>query len=594
MIPLTFSRAIPLFFVTQTLLFLLLLTASDKKANNNGLRIPGKIQSLIASFLYMILVLGNALTILGGFRYSFAYNIVVTTTPAILILLLATTPLPKRLFALMLLWHTMLLGLEAPLDMLSITEGVHMTRTMAIYGRWIPELAHNPSYNPFPTMAFIRTALSYVTGIPWFHWFLAFAILIVVALAFDLAVLTLTLKITSDYRIALLAVIVGALTPYLLVTGHAYQVPANIMWLLSVSLLIKALRAYKKSDIIPIALLYLSSILTHTTAYIVMVFPLILVLANRLIKSDQNIREGYSRLMKIVIPTFLVMGIFRVVYEELYVRYIYKIGYGGVLELVNKIFAILIGKESLEDFKFSLYDFGGIPFYQAFLWALTASLASAALLYCVIKRRALNVILFTFFLTASLFIALGYLQATFVKITTQQYRSVYVSFSLLVPLAAIAVGKIISSRNKYLIVVVLAVFVVSSFLALRDPEISTIYRLKARGIPPEVLYMQPTQGDITKANIIIDSVKDVNIINFLAFYSSPSVRFERLTTCGRRIPMTYTKLTDAIYKLLYIYGYTVSDLPIVNINVVEPGKVGEDITLKSLMLNFGEDLVFTP
>jgi len=117
--------------------------------------------------------------------------------------------------------------------------------------------------------------------------------------------------------------------------------------------------------------------------------------------------------------------------------------------------------------------------------------------------------------------------------------------------------------------VVLAVFVVSSFLALRDPEISIIYKLRARGIPSEVLYMRSTQGDITKANIIIDFVKDVNIINSLAFYSSSFILFERVTTRGYSIPMTYTKLSDAMYKVLYIHGYTVRDSPIVNINVVK-------------------------
>ena len=267
MITLTFSRAIPVFFVIQTLLFLLLLIASEKKSHiNTKLNISKKALFTIMILPYVILIISNVLLLLGRIDYAFQ-TIIATIMLATMVSLLAMNSVPKLMFATVLLWHLLLLGLIMPPDLLSITEGIHMTRTMVIYGKWIPELAHNPSYNPFPTTAFLRLTLSYITGIPWFSWFVTYIMLLITTLAFDLAVHSLTLITTSSHNTAIFAVIIGALTPYLVVTGHTYQVPATIMWLLSIAILIKTLERPRKKDFIPIILLYVVAILTHTTAY---------------------------------------------------------------------------------------------------------------------------------------------------------------------------------------------------------------------------------------------------------------------------------------------------------------------------------------
>jgi len=313
MISLTFSRAILLFFVIQTLLFLLLLRISDtlsRRVNmdrSESLKISTRTSSIIVGFLYVILIAGNILTVLGGFRYSLAYNIIIVVTPVILMLLLTMGSQHKLLFATTLLWHIMLLGLEMPPDLLSITEGVHMTRTMIVYGKWLPELAHNPSYNPFPTMAFIRVALSYVTSVPWYTWSLAYSLLVTTTIAFDLTIFTLVMKVTLNYRSAILGVIIGALTPYLVVTGHAYQVPANIMWLLSIAMFIKMLRERRKEDIIPIILLFLTSILTHSSTYVAMAYPPLLILVEYLSRGAQRIHRS-NPYLKVVILTLLTIG----------------------------------------------------------------------------------------------------------------------------------------------------------------------------------------------------------------------------------------------------------------------------------------------
>jgi hypothetical protein len=587
MITLTFSRAIPVFFAIQTLLFLLLLLASEKKVNrimnpNISERAP-----FIIILLYVILIVGNILMILGKISYA-VQTIIVTIVPAIVVLLLAMGLKAKPMFAVIVLWHMLLLSFAMPSDLLSITEGVHMTRTMIMYGRWIPELAHNPSYNPFPTMAFLRALLSFAMGIPWFSWFIAYVMLIIVTLAFDLAVYSLALKITASFSAAILAVIIGALTPYLVVTGHAYQVPATIMWLLSITILMKTLRNLKRINLITIILLYIAAILTHATAYVVMVFPLLLVLLKYVFERKEKSFRMHP-IIKVVIIIFLGFGIFRAVYEELYAKCLYNLGYSGITRLIDKLL-VFFNKEDTEGFKFSLYDYSGVPFYQASLWALTASLSTTIVIYCILRKHV-DIIMLVLFVSGALFIGLGYLLATLTIVSTQLYRGAYVAFSFLIPLAAETIRKIIDSRRISLTLVVVFILIFSSFLAIRDPGISPLYRLKSRGIPEKVLNMAATQSDIVKANITVDLLNKIEILNDLMLYSKYSLWFERLTTYGRRIPMFYSKFSDALYKVLYIRGCTRGDAPIVDINVADPSMFTVSIANYSIVVNFGDDVV---
>jgi len=115
-----------------------------------------------------------------------------------------------------------------------------------------------------------------------------------------------------------------------------------------------------------------------------------------------------------------------------------------------------------------LYDYAGVPFYQAFLWTLTASSASALILHYLLKKHK-DTILLSLFLAGALFITLGYAMATFTIASTQLYRSAYVAFSFFIPLASIAVDKIISSRKTCLVITMVTILMISSFLTLRDP-----------------------------------------------------------------------------------------------------------------------------
>jgi len=63
-------------------------------------------------------------------------------------------------------------------------------------------------------MAFVRALLSYLTGLQWFNWFVAYILFIATTLAFNITMFTLTKRLTSDDVTAIISIIIGALSYY--------------------------------------------------------------------------------------------------------------------------------------------------------------------------------------------------------------------------------------------------------------------------------------------------------------------------------------------------------------------------------------------
>jgi len=599
-IHLTFTRAIPIFFIIQTVLFLALLKLAERTNKNARIKvnISNKVLSTILKLLYITVLIGGVTTSLIEFRYTTMYNIVIITTPIVLILLLALGYESKLMLATAIMWHYMLIAPRMPKDLISITEGVHMTRTMILYGKWIPELAHNPSYNPFPTMAFVRAALALITSIPWYSWFIFITLIISTLIAYDLTIFILTSKLASSSSVGMLAIILTALTPYLLVTGHAHQVPANMMWLLSTYAMILVIKYAKRKYIFLAILLFFAAILTHPTAYIEILLPLTLLLSlyiKRIINKDRDISEKVSAIafrqsIKIFIIAFFVLGSIRFAYEVGYVEYVGGSGIQAIKELLSRIF---IG-EGIEASRvsLSLYDYGGVPFYQAYLWSLSAAIAFALVLYHLLKR-SIDIYQLLFSITAYIFITTGYIMGVFIRNlpTSGLYRGAYPAFSLLIPLSAIAIRKIL--KAKCLIVAVIIILFLASSFTLNDPELSPRMAAKIRGIPERIKLVRATLADIIEARTVMNFMEGFNIINNLKFYSENTICFIRRTALRGKLRVIYSDFKDAMYKLLYIYGYTKKDTLVVSINIVVPKEVPHIILNHNLIYNSKDNMIFT-
>jgi len=584
---LSFSSAILVFFVFQVLIFLVLLLLSERARIRSIFKIPPIVSAITVKVLYILLIIGVLATTFMNSRHTLLYNSLIVLTPPILVLLAASNSLSKLTLATAIMWHYMLVAPEIEGDFISVTEGTHMTRTMIFYGRWLPELAHNPSYNPFPTMAFIRAALSLLTGLPWYNWITSLSTLIAVLVTFDLAIYIFSSKTCSDSRVGILAVIVFALTPYLLVTSHAYQVPATLLWFLSAYMFVQMLRSFQHKYSILIILFFVSAVLTHPTAYIEMILPVSFLLV-RYLGSIINLKhsEGRYSHVKTVAVAFIVIGLTRFAFVVSYEHYVGGMFFNTIRDLIVKIF---LGEET--EIKPTLYEYGGVPFYQAFLWSLTASLACALIIQSFLKR-SMNPVLLSLFLTTSIFIGLGYLTALIIRSTTQIHRGSYVAFTLLVPLAALAMKKIMDSKSKPLVIALSLIILLAACLALNDPELSPSTAKKVRGIP--VGNEGGSIEDLIKVSYITSFAKDLRVISDIALYSENTVVYERITFHGEKMKMVYSKIGDALYKTLYINGYTLGDKPIFPINYVLPEEFKGRLSASNAIYCSGREIFFMP
>lgn len=595
MINLTFSKAIPLFFAIQTLAILLLLWIVDRRNSIAKTIISRELGELIVKALYVITIAGIICEIfIEDFILSSLYVVLVTSIPIALILLTTLSQsVPKQAIVTAILWHIMFLFGTPPDDGLAITEGVHMVRTIATYGRWLEELAHNPSYNPFPTMAFVRVGVSYLTGSPWYSWLTALPISLITIISFDLAVLAVTMKLKHDMLLGVLAIIIGAITPYLNPLSHAYQVPANIMVLLALYALIEALYNPRREYAIMLMLLFSSAILTHPTAYIFIIFPLTIptifsfsqYISGR---SDENARYNGKVLNKVIIA-IIVIAIIRFAYETLYVQYINKLFASGLTALTSFITRVFLGE--LEGAAPTIYDVSGIPVHQAYLWALTAASATVLIIYEVLKRRV-NPLHLLLFVTSSIFLALGYLWGAVIKISSQLYRGSYVAFSFLVPLAALSYENVFKRGTQVLTTVALAILIIGLLLAPSDVELSPVGYLKSRGIPLETLKLQPSAEDIVKGEMVLNLLRDVNELSHASFYSEKSLTYTRYTAYGYVFNTTYSTFSQAIWKVMYLKGLTTRDAPVIPLETIAPSGFGSKTRVNDLVVNTGADMVF--
>jgi len=95
----SFSRSIPLFLAIQTVIFFLLLRASERAKVKDGetLRTSNKISSITVRVLCALLVIGVVATILFKFRYTLTYTVIKKLNcPHIPQTLKLTSSLPRR------------------------------------------------------------------------------------------------------------------------------------------------------------------------------------------------------------------------------------------------------------------------------------------------------------------------------------------------------------------------------------------------------------------------------------------------------------------------------------------------------------------
>jgi len=562
----SFTEALPLYLLAITAATLLIQVLDISLKSDTPLQNfkCGKAYARLLSWIiYLVSLSGAILAWLTSAKIHMLYvfYVLAPLIPATLLLFQWRCGEIPIAIASLLLWYFMIEVPPAPRDLLFIVENVHMARTMVFHGAWIPEKAHNAAYALFPTTAFVQTTLSLITGIPWYSYLAITPIFIAWAISLGITVHLFVRTINPESsNEKLLPLVLLALTPQVYLFGHAYQIPAMIMWLISVTFFTRfANKSRSLSDAFLSILVFVAAVITHPSSIValgyIFVYFFVIKFLSRQFKFVSTELKNFDKHVLTFLAAFSAIFVIRAVYDIWYSAYVLRIGLGGVYNLIDFIF----GYETPSKASASIYDVSGIPFHQAYTWALVTGLALGKVLCDLAFRRSVNPNELSGVLTAMIFAGLGFTWGALVRgVSSQLYRSAYVSFVFFIPAATALSPRLRSSVARYIL---LLIIVVGTITILTDPEVSLVGSLRSRGVPLSIVDIQSSPSDIIQAFIIVDRVGDLNILNHMGLYSPIQLEYVRITAYGKTIPQIYNPLADAIYKVLYIRGFTKGDSP---------------------------------
>jgi len=569
---LSFTKALPLFLLVVTAVSLLIQVLDKSSKNNVSLQNSKCSNAYVRLLLYIMYLVSLFGVILAWFTLAkiqtlYVFYILTPLIPTVLLLLKWKCDKTSMSIASLMLWYIMIGIPPMPKDSLFIVEGIHMVRTIVLNGMWIPEEAHNPAYALFPTVASVQAILSLVTGTPWYNYFASAPMFIAWAVSLGVLIYLFTRTLHPDANNEkLLPLIFLALTPQLYLFGYlfsfSYQIPAMIIWLISVVFFVRYVNGSKSlRDLLLSILTLVTATLTHPSTVVALGYIFTYFFARSLSKRIRfiltNSENFNNKPIQMYLLTSSIIFVVRAVYDIWYVSYVLGYGLSGIYRLIN----FMIGyEEPSVVWAPSIYDVGNVLFYQAYAWTLVAGLALGKALYDLASRRSISLNEFSSIFTAVFFTSLGFIWGALARgVTSQLYRSTYVSFVFFIPVAVALGSKLKSSTARYIL---LLMIVVASITILTDPEVSLVGRLLSRGIPPSIMDIQSSSSDIIQASIIIDRVGDPYFLNHIGLYSRIQLEYERLTAYGKMIKQVYNPMADAIYKVLYIRGFTKKDFPI--------------------------------
>jgi hypothetical protein len=328
----------------------------------------------------------------------------------------------------------------------------------------------------------------------WYSYSLGLIVFLPRLIAYDLAIYTLTYAVTRDSRIALLSIPLVAITPETPIHQHPYQWSGNALVLTATALLINVIRGEEpRINFLAITLLFTGAIFAHATglSYLFLLATLLLMkVAFKYLPHRGGTGVMFStRQLTLILSVLLVILIVRSVYTYGYLASIYPIAMSIFQGLINLIKEFLTPSEEIsEAVHIPLYERAGEYWIQAYVWSFSLSIATAYILYSLIKGK-INFVEFTLYTTCALFIGAAFIGYGLLKMVSFYFmnRTTYVFIPLVHPLAAKTLAKILegisySSIRVYFIIALLGLtlFIAAAPIASQDPNISPIQYAKAR------------------------------------------------------------------------------------------------------------------
>jgi hypothetical protein len=560
----SFTQALLIFTFTQIPLYFLMLLVADKRGSGPA-EGPSRRNGLDALAFtadkasFALSAVGLFLTLSTNFRETAPYFAMVSLallTNVLGIILKGPSGLALGSFV---LWHLMMYSDRAPAIDVAVGEGSGMVREMSLNDHWRFEWAHNPSYNPLPTVAFLQATLSRITGMNWYSYCLGQVVFLPALVAYDLAIYALTYVVTKDRRVALMSIPLVAITPETPIHQHPYQWSGNALVIMASALLVRAIEGERPGvNFMAIMLLFTGAILAHVTglSYIFLLTSLLLVAVLRRLPRKRSLSASLNaRWLARISGVLLVVLLARSVYTQGYLEYVYPSMasiYQGLANLIREFF--MPSGEMGGAVHVPLYERAGVPWIQAYAWSYALAVATAYVLYFLIRGRA-RLVEVALYITCALFLSIAYLGYGLFGLR-QFYplnRTTYVFIPLIYPLAAKALAntfgglKRASSRPYFVAALVgLALFIAVAPIATQDPNISPIQYAKIRQC--ETVPIEPS--DIAEAKFVLRASDGLAYYTYS--HSTYKTGMYRLSTnpeeraVGIWYPVLTTRLKSAI------------------------------------------------
>jgi hypothetical protein len=581
----SFTQALLAFTIIQILLYLLILVVIDRKANISAREsFVYKGSHALIGFLdkisFIISVVGLILTLLINFRETLSYFMILSLTLFINTLYVVLKGSSGYVLGSFILWHLMMYLNTAPAIDVGVGEGSAMVREMRLNDHWDFKWAHNPSYNPIPTVAFIQATLSRMTTINWYSYNLGSVVFLAILITYDLAIYILTYTVTRDSRIALLSIPLVAITPETPIYQHPYQWSGNALILIATALLISIIRGERlQINIITIIFLFTGAILTHATgiSYIfILITLLIMKFVSKYLRNKEKIIKSFdTKWVARILGALILILIVRSIYTSGYFTYIYPAFENIIQGLINLFKEFFIPSEEFgEAAHIPLYERAGVPWIQAYVWSYTLSIATAYILYSLIKNK-INLIEFTLYFTSAIFTSFTFIGYGLLKIQGFYWmnRTTYVFIPLIYPLVAKTLFKLFEGATHiytktHLVIALLGLmlFVIAAPIASQDPNISPIQYAKAHQsdvVPLDI-------SDVKEARfILVLGERKIYYTYSYAVYKTGAYRLSsnpEERAVGIWYPVLTTRLASAVGLYSFLNKLQVPDMEVLTYN----------------------------
>jgi len=464
MVQISFAKALPLFAITLTFVFLVMLIATEKEHKKTKVN---KFPRILMVPVLALVIITFVLLHIPEYKLTSQYQILVTLAYSMLVLYMALfKDIPERyskyfLFSAIL---THLLIVYNPPYGLYFGEWARLLTKTFIDGHYIPG-PYRFTYNPFPSHLGLWVIFSKITHVPIILKVSKFLPPLITLIVIDLILYVLARRLTESWPVGILAILILASTPPANFLGHNAKL-AGLMLVLIMTLALT--KVYEGQSILSnrvIAILaYVSGIFYHATAGLGM-FIIAGILAFTLLMSiltKERIWRGLydNKVAKILLIFVIVVTLTKWMWG------------GGAQKIVPSLYGNFLAMiEWRQPSEISapapLYERMGADPTLAYPWTLPVAIASALLLYVVLRKKSsCNPLIPALAVGGLAFLLLGFSSAYF---KTGFHASMYPGYGPLMLTAVAVLYKLLNSRKLIIPVLVTVFLVTSAIIALKDP-----------------------------------------------------------------------------------------------------------------------------